>query len=115
MQAEIQTKVKISVSEIKKILAEKFCLCHDFELEFVGDSVVESESVDKENNDWIDVPKDWNNLFCPTDFKNSEHIDVIFRNGEQDDEVFPSEFNFAWRQENHALDIVKFRVSKQSN
>lgn len=115
MQAETQTKVKISVSEIKKILAEKFCLYHDFELEFVGDSLAEPDSMNKENNDWIDVPKDWNNDFCPTDFKDSERIDVIFRNGEQDDGVFPSEYNFAWRQENHASDVVKYRVSKQSN
>lgn len=114
MQAEIQTKVKIPVSEIKKILAEKFCLYHDFELEIFEDSVVESDSVNKENNKWIDVPADWKNTFCQTVFEGSECIDIVFRHGRQKDEVFTSEYIFAWRQDGHACDIIKYRLSRKN-
>lgn len=112
MQAEIQTKVKISVSEIKKILAEKFCLYHDFELEIVADSVVESKTVKEENNKWIDVPKDWKHFWCPTDLDHGTKIDIIQRNGEKIHSILAHKLDNLWSQDNYYADIVKYRVSK---
>lgn len=109
MQAEIQTKVKISVSEIKKILAEKFCLYHDFEVEIVDDSA------NKENNDWIDVPKDWGHHWCPTNLNPSTKIDVILRNGVESHNIPVIHIGRLWSQDNYSADVVKYRVSKQSN
>lgn len=115
MQAEIQTKVKISVSEIKKILAEKFCLYHDFEVEIVGDSVVESETVEQDNEGWIFVPENWNKPFCPTKFEEHCLLDVEFKQGYQCCNVLALEYWNAWMQEGSSWDIVKYRVSKQTN
>lgn len=115
MQAEIQTKVKISVSEIKKILAEKFCLYHDFEVEIVEYSVVESESVNEENNGWIDVPKDWKHSRCPTASECEAEIDIIQRNGAKHYNLWADELDVLWPQDNRCGDIVKYRLSKQSN
>lgn len=107
MQAEIQTKVKISVSEIKKILAEKFCLYHDFELEIVEDSVVESEAVKQDNEGWIDVPKDWSEPCCPTDCK---IVDIECRGGWKDTSVDPTNIDISWVQEDCNWDIIRYRV-----
>lgn len=116
MQAEIQTKVKISVSEIKKILAEKFCLYHDFELELVEDSVVEPESVEQDNEGWIDVPKDWKHYWCPTDLDLDTELDIIQRNGVERKNICVRDIDTLWVQEDYFADIVKYRVSKlQSN
>lgn len=112
MQAEIQTKVKISVSEIKKILAEKFCLYHDFEVEIIEDSVVEYEAVNRENNDWIDVPKDWRHYWCPTNIDRDTKIDIIQRNGEKIHSILAHKLDNLWLQDNYYADIVKYRLTK---
>lgn len=110
MQAEIQTKVKISVAEIKKILAEKFCLYHDFEVEIIADSVVESETVKQDNEGWIDVPLNWEHFQCPTNICTGTMLEIIQRNGIKRYVKNGREVASLWSQDNYYEDIVKYRV-----
>lgn len=43
--------------------------------------MVESDSVEQDNEGWIDVPKDWKHNRCPPDLPSEAEIDIIQRNG----------------------------------
>ena len=63
------------------------------------------------DDEWIDVPSDWENDFPPPETEQYNKIEIMMRRGYTDVGA-PEDFDIFWMQENDIYDIIKWRPVK---
>lgn len=109
-------EIKLTLKEIKDIIAEKYNIQEDFEFSIneVARLFKVEDVLSYGKCEWIDVPVDWDNPWCPDlQLKAETKIDILFRCGIQEEHHICHIGDLAWVQDGHDFDIIKYRVVQE--
>lgn len=100
-------KIELTEQELHVIIRKHFGIdvSHDLEVNLVD------KQEQPVNGEWIDVPPNWQEYRCPTEFPVDTQIDVMFFDGVVRT-VDCHDYKQNWCQEAKSWSIVKYRVSK---
>lgn len=79
MQIEHETHVTLTMAELTEIVQLHLGLSVQNKLTL---TITDYVAPNKGNtNEWIDVPKDWNNRHCPEPYSITDVVEVMYRSG----------------------------------